>query len=216
MFLAAFYLQVERDGRLHLISFYGANPEDFDIGDSPISIFENNPASEAVRTGEIAWSNKAIFRNKPGSLLAWPVVSDGRILGVLVGVYEVPFNDKKQELEYFEALASLVGSAIVKYLTNGRKDGSQNRGLAAPIRLNLENNSAGTLTERQELILKLIAEGRTNHDIADVLGYSESLIRQETIRIYALLGCSGRAEAAKIFKNREGEKLSKSAQTSKV
>jgi DNA-binding NarL/FixJ family response regulator len=57
-----------------------------------------------------------------------------------------------------------------------------------------------SLTERQELILRLISEGRTNGDIADVLGYSESLIRQETIRIYAHLGCSGRTEAASIFR----------------
>ncbi len=55
------------------------------------------------------------------------------------------------------------------------------------------------LTERQNLILKLISEGRTNAAIADVLGYSESLIRQETIRIYAKLGCSGRNEAAQIY-----------------
>lgn len=55
------------------------------------------------------------------------------------------------------------------------------------------------LTQRQQLILKLIAEGRTNNDIADLLTYSESLIRQETIKIYDFLGCNGRAEAAAIY-----------------
>ncbi|NCV95692.1 MAG: hypothetical protein EBW33_03005, partial [Actinobacteria bacterium] len=49
-------------------------------------------------------------------------------------------------------------------------------------------------------ILRMISEGRTNGDIADVLGYSESLIRQETIRIYAHLGCSGRSEATSIYR----------------
>ena len=52
------------------------------------------------------------------------------------------------------------------------------------------------LTERQELILKMIAEGRTNSDISDLLGYSESTIRQETIKIYSALKVTGRRAAA--------------------
>jgi DNA-binding CsgD family transcriptional regulator len=48
------------------------------------------------------------------------------------------------------------------------------------------------LTERQTLILQLIREGKHNHEIANLLGYSESLIRQETIAIYKKLGVSGR------------------------
>jgi len=64
------------------------------------------------------------------------------------------------------------------------------------------------LTERQNLILKLIAEGRTNAAIADVLGYSESLIRQETIKIYAKLGCSGRNEAAQIYNRMHSQNAS--------
>ena len=55
------------------------------------------------------------------------------------------------------------------------------------------------LTQRQQLILKLISENRTNASIADMLGYSESLIRQETIRIYDFLDCSGRHEATQIY-----------------
>jgi DNA-binding NarL/FixJ family response regulator len=50
------------------------------------------------------------------------------------------------------------------------------------------------LTERQSLILDLIKEGKTNIAIADRLGYSESLIRQETMVIYQKLGVDGRRE----------------------
>jgi DNA-binding CsgD family transcriptional regulator len=50
------------------------------------------------------------------------------------------------------------------------------------------------LTERQVLILDLIKEGKTNIAIADRLGYSESLIRQETMVIYQKLGVDGRRE----------------------
>lgn len=48
------------------------------------------------------------------------------------------------------------------------------------------------LTERQELILELVRQGKRNHEIAQALGYSESLIRQETMVIYKKLGVPGR------------------------
>jgi DNA-binding CsgD family transcriptional regulator len=50
------------------------------------------------------------------------------------------------------------------------------------------------LTERQGLIVKLIKDSKTNGQIAIALGYSESLIRQETIIIYQKLGINGRRE----------------------
>lgn len=50
------------------------------------------------------------------------------------------------------------------------------------------------LTERQELILVLIEDGHTNLAIAEKLGYSESLIRQESIAIYRKLGILGRRD----------------------
>lgn len=50
------------------------------------------------------------------------------------------------------------------------------------------------LTQRQETILRMIKELKTNAAIANELGYSESLIRQETIIIYRKLGVSGRKD----------------------
>ena len=50
------------------------------------------------------------------------------------------------------------------------------------------------LTLRQETILEFIKKGRTNGSIAADMGYSESLIRQETIVIYKKLGVHGRKE----------------------
>ena len=54
------------------------------------------------------------------------------------------------------------------------------------------------LTERQSLILDLIKGGKTNIAIADRLGYSESLIRQESMVIYQKLGVDGRREITRI------------------
>jgi DNA-binding CsgD family transcriptional regulator len=48
------------------------------------------------------------------------------------------------------------------------------------------------LTLRQKEVLTLIREGKTNSSIGKLLGYSESLIRQESISIYRKLGVNGR------------------------
>jgi len=62
------------------------------------------------------------------------------------------------------------------------------------------------LTERQQVILRLISENQTNLTIGELLGYSESTIRQETIKVFAKLNCTGRKEATQIYK----EKIAKS------
>ena len=51
------------------------------------------------------------------------------------------------------------------------------------------------LTSRQLRVLALMAKGMTNGQIARVLAFSESTIRQETMAIYRTLQVKGRAEA---------------------
>jgi DNA-binding CsgD family transcriptional regulator len=55
--------------------------------------------------------------------------------------------------------------------------------------------SAKDLTSRQLRVLGLMAKGMTNGQIARVLAFSESTIRQETMAIYRTLQVKGRAEA---------------------
>jgi DNA-binding NarL/FixJ family response regulator len=69
----------------------------------------------------------------------------------------------------------------------------------------VNNTATNVISDRQLLILRMMSEGRTNIAISELLGYSESTIRQETIKIFAKLECSGREEASTIFR----EKLEK-------
>lgn len=57
-----------------------------------------------------------------------------------------------------------------------------------------ENRMGAKLSERQELILEMIKDGMTNSSIANRMGYSESLIRQESMAIYQKLGVDGRRD----------------------
>ena len=50
------------------------------------------------------------------------------------------------------------------------------------------------LTDRQEKILELLRKGMTNAEIAKQIGFSDSLVKQETILIYKKLGISGRKD----------------------
>ena len=54
------------------------------------------------------------------------------------------------------------------------------------------------LTERQKKILAGMIEAKTNHQLAQELGFSVSTIRHETMEIYQLLHASDRKEAAEI------------------
>ena len=51
---------------------------------------------------------------------------------------------------------------------------------------------------RQLQIINGFVEGKTNHELAEDLGFSVSTIRHETMDIFRLLGASDRKEAAKI------------------
>jgi DNA-binding NarL/FixJ family response regulator len=52
----------------------------------------------------------------------------------------------------------------------------------------------GFLTDRQLMIKKLMEKGYSNPAIAAEIGYSESLVRQETMAIYSTLNISGRKQ----------------------
>lgn len=52
----------------------------------------------------------------------------------------------------------------------------------------------GVLTDRQLMIKRLMEKGYSNPAIAAEIGYSESLVRQETMAIYSTLNISGRKD----------------------
>lgn len=58
------------------------------------------------------------------------------------------------------------------------------------------------LTPRQIRVLGLMAKGMTNGQIARVLAFSESTVRQETMAIYRVLQVKGRVEAVEVARER--------------
>jgi DNA-binding NarL/FixJ family response regulator len=54
------------------------------------------------------------------------------------------------------------------------------------------------LSQRQKKILAGMVDAKTNHQLAQDLGFSVSTIRHETMEIYQLLNVSDRKEAAEV------------------
>jgi DNA-binding CsgD family transcriptional regulator len=103
---------------------------------------------------------------------------------------QVLVPDEDYYRDHFTMLKSIL-CLYIHHLHDGAHSEGRERFRSKVIRL------GDDLTERQKLILELIKSGMTNVSIADKMGYSESLIRQETIVIYQKLGINGRRDLAR-------------------
>jgi len=65
----------------------------------------------------------------------------------------------------------------------------------APIVVRLDQAQVEPLTEREKDVLKLLAEGKSNPEIADALQIAEGTIRTHVTNIFTKLRVSNRAEA---------------------
>ena len=155
-----------------------------------VSITDDNVVALAARTGKTQIFDMAemfaIFKqatHKEGlssyaSGIVLPI-TDRIFVGV---VMNTPFEKLSAFSEYFECVR------LVLALWQSREEFHKSK-LA-----NEEKMQEESLTERQKVIVIMIQEGKTNASIAELLGFSESLIRQETIIIYRKLGIHGRRD----------------------
>jgi len=73
-----------------------------------------------------------------------------------------------------------------------------NNGEPAPSRSEGTSQDSANLSSRQLRVLELMSLGKTNIAIAEIIGYSESTVRQETMAIYRILGVHDRNDACKV------------------
>jgi DNA-binding NarL/FixJ family response regulator len=113
----------------------------------------------------------------------------GAVHGYLVLRFSQPVIDTAS----VEEVARNYAVALGLYLSLVHEPGSTSS-LAV-----VERGDTGSeqLTPRQISILRGMVEGKTNHELANELGFSVSTIRHETMRIYQALAVSDRKEAAK-------------------
>jgi len=199
--LARVYLgRLDSDGIIRTEASFGYSL-DSDVANIETSLGLDRPMPFAIRHREIYFANRKEIVTKfkkyepLDAKSPWSATAVLPTEGFLVFVFRFQneFENLGWENGYFRALRSILD---FYNLEMGR---SQNSSSIARLRTKIEHDKkkivrGKPLTPRQIEILNQIKEKRTNIQIANAMGFSESLIRQETIIIYAKLGVEGRKD----------------------
>jgi DNA-binding CsgD family transcriptional regulator len=149
-----------------------------------ISAWSDSPMSEAIRTKKLV-SGKI---EQPGldlEVIAIPFIAHS----VPVGLMALVVENKHFDLRYLQVASELFFKLGAFYLESLDLGNRATNG-SGPSPANAEHLSA-----RQLIILNHIQDGLVNMEIAQELLLSESTIRQETVRIYRVLGVGNRHDA---------------------
>lgn len=210
---------IRNDGILEVTSKYGLPTDFFDSHPRAVNLTDHMPMADSISRRETIWITtlpswgdgyeKLSNLNYPyqdKTFICWPIEQSGKPCAS-IGIFCKDEVNPDVELDSF---LKAVSNALSLYFFRPHKKEKIFR-IASRRKNRRENGSNHSeLTERQLVILKMISEASTNIAIAQALGYSESTIRQETMKIYSKLGCMGRAEAATIYRERYAHSLEES------
>jgi DNA-binding CsgD family transcriptional regulator len=179
-----------RIGRLHpndSLEFLGEYG--FDAGQAnqtfPSEVWRSWNNDEAL----IALGKNAEPWNPSKNLLMIQLRERGAVHGYLVIRFANPISDTAN----VEEVARNYAVALGLYLSLLHEPA----GSSSRVVIERGDTGSNELTARQISILRGMVEGKTNHELANELGFSVSTIRHETMRIYQALSVSDRKEAAK-------------------
>ena len=188
--LATVYVgRLDENGNINCIQAFGYSTGE-NVTKAKIHIDEDRPIAESLRLNRIlllkdentkkykefdqldpsqSWESAALIPIGMGTLFGFNFVKDvTRIEGIN---------------QYLKCLQSVLGFFEIN---------QANSHLSRRFRDPAKNPEQ--LSVRQEKILALIRQNKTNSQIANAIGFSESLVKQETMIIYRKLGVEGRNE----------------------
>ena len=207
---SAFIATLDNQDSLVTIGRFGIPVEISGAYDENFSLSDRLPITDAIKLRKVItintlpkWPKEYAeilnfpYSSEEAAFIAFPIERSG----TPVAVAAIFFSSKivmDPEIEIFlESIANILAIYLYPQGLNGAH-GAQNNG---SIKLARSSQRGLELTQRQQLILHMISEGRTNIGIGEMLKYSESTIRQETIKIFSKLGCDGRDQASTIYKD---------------
>jgi DNA-binding CsgD family transcriptional regulator len=144
--------------------------------ESQSEYFKNYPEVEKLGEVDVNWSNA----------VAVPILP--------FGAFFLALNGEPSRDGSFEPFLRCIGHLLALSLRQSAEKGS-----GVDVKSARKKSSSKELTSRQEVIVELLSKGFTNNEISKEIGYSESLIRQETVTIYAVIGVSGRKELIRMI-----------------
>lgn len=214
-----FLAELQTNGIVEITSHYGIDDKFFEIHPKKFKLREELPVSDAIKYHKTIWINSLpdwgenypelkdeFYKYDSKSFICWPIEQAGVPCAAL-GMF---CDEKILDDEVIELFLIAIGNLIS--LSVFANDPSKSHMPHPEELLRSKDLRGSALTERQVLILRMMSEGRTNLAISGALGYSESTIRHETIRIYAKLGCNGRPEACAIYQEKYANPKAESAE----
>jgi DNA-binding CsgD family transcriptional regulator len=191
---AIYIMKLNNEYCLEEVESFGLTNEQ-KAGWKKVPLSHEVPSSDAVREDRLIWiSSKEDWEafypqliNYPGSdklktLINTPLHLTNSPIGVLGIMCSEENVATPEEIAFLDIVAGLVSLHLSRIHSS---------------RVQTEDIVA-YLTKRQLSILEYMSEQMTNIQIARELGYSESTIRHETMRIYQLLSATGRRDSVVI------------------
>lgn len=199
--VATYVARLDSDGRISMIGSYGYSQQRVENTPRP-SIWENMSITETIRTGKVmvyeTW-DQYIARYPDKGHLASPgqafVCLPIRVKGVRSGGLGITFINPIDNAGINPKLWDVFAAAADVFLTKGWAAELARRPVPSSDFGEDEKFAVKSLSERELDVLKAIAVGKTNASIAREFSYSESTIKQDTIKIFKVLGVKSRKDA---------------------
>ncbi len=200
--------EVTASATLKKVSSFGiSDPELASWTELPLS--SKFPITDSIKQNKVVWltGTNSWKKNYPQwesfphlneakTFISVPLVKFTSPVGT-IGFFSSREIESEPQLEaYLLTVAKLVSFVLYR---------NTNYAMTTPRRGLPDVTKSRTLGPRKKQVLNLISQNKTNSQIADLLGFSESTIRQETIQIYEILGVSGRVEARNRWINNPDE-----------
>ena len=174
---------------------------------STYSLSEKYPIADSIRFGKIIFidsdqelqNSYPLLANFPSlmagnSLICVPISLSATPIGAFAIFCENATKITRDDLSFLEVISDIFSLSV--YGPRDFHSGDRKIEINTP---HLENLDGGGLSPRQLLISRLIAEGRTNHDISELIGYSESTVRQEIMKIFVLTNSTSRRQVGEHY-----------------
>ncbi len=186
---AVLIFDVKKDGLVSMSAGFGAVPKSKNDHQN-LSLNNQSPVTKAIRLNRLVKvdGNSRSKGTQTSAQIALPIRKLGAPIGCigLIGK-ELALSD--QGMKFLELLSLIISLRF--YAENHYNES---------IRINRTALLGDPLSDRERMIQALMARGRTNLEIAEELGFSDSTIRQDAIRLFAKLGVSNRGDAGNLYK----------------
>ena len=186
--VGASLFSIDQQAHFNLVGSYGKG-----LPSSGVTVWDEHPFGFATRELKLHVSDQEAIDGSQVQAYCLPLLRGSEPVGLLCLTLVNGTNMRTISPDGLSALSRVIGIWLESLNLGLSAVGGESR--------NSKNPSPESLTDRQLIVLRLMAEGKTNAQIAQELILSESTIRQETVRIYRALGVSARADASKRAKH---------------